>query len=358
MLDRLMRAFKKEKTAPPRTAPTFAPAAPAVTQTRVKSRANIFALLAGAVMAFAPAACGRSPTDDDNPTKVIIIKGKTEPALCSAVASCPEFKPTWPPSQNPHYNEYLFSGRWVRHNPETGEEYKVCEPLERDFCEGDEMPQENMCEPPLCPDVQPCDPIPSRGSENEPVRRPQQAGFPTNSQHPYIDHIYGNPDAFPIIFDDIPDCTPERAELLKQGASYYHCDLLPTCEEKIPYCEPLPRCEDLQSPLSCSTDGSYLFGDLASCRDYMDRVRNLIRHWGVDIGPVLDRACQPSGDGTDGYRPPIIDVVCLPTPECKPGERPGLTPRAGVVDCEGLGMWTSTDPFAPSCDPIPSCKDE
>lgn len=296
-------------------------------------------------LALASANCGGS----------VQVEGDQMEILgCDPVPDCPDI----PSPINPKANFYLDSKRWARIDPESGEVKKVCEPVERDFCSEGQDPEIDKCSLPVCEGAVACDPIPSR-AKNGGYRWPERANYPTSSEQAYsIIYVEHDETRHPIIYDSAPDCEPGESPI---GESYYSCDIIPTCpeEEQIAYCEPLRRCEPGESPIVCEEkDRSVIFEDEQTCKDFMNDVGAFFWRYSLDVSPVMDAACisEMTPHGFEAYRPPVMTIQCLPTPECENGEIAQTITRSIPIDCGRWGSWVSEYSYGLSCDPIKSCR--
>lgn len=280
---------------------------------------------------------------------------------CTSVQYCPQPYKTFNDYQDNNY--YLNSGRWIRIDPVTGITYKVCEPLKGKICDDNETPATDNCLLPECEDSTTCDPIPAKATKDAPERYPDQANFATSvgfDGPPFPMNINENNFSFPVIYDNIPDCEPNE-EPVQPPWFDYGCDLIPTCEQTIPYCDPLPRCKPNQSPIHCQEQNLKL-GDAEMCWDKMDAVDMFfMQAYGLDFPYYAkDKLCEPNPNGD--ISPPRIVIDCLPTPECKDGEFPEKTTAKVEIDCYGWWedgdyySWTSENENSMSCDPIKSCE--
>jgi len=319
---------------------------PGIVRISNKASAQAALVLVGAMAVTG--GCGGKVTVDGNST--IQVQGET----CSPIADCPNPKLS---AQGEYENYYDLSGRWRRYDPTTGEQFKVCEPTQRDFCQEGENPQDDGCEPAVCKNIEPCDPIPSRKKDGAAYRLPDRANFPTSSTHAsLLPWIYSDTTLYPVIYDNTPDCAP--GEKTPDGETYYTCDQLPTCEKTIPYCDPLPRCEEGESPVTCEPPGG-AYGVEQDCINSLNETINLFSFYGLDLSPGANNMCEPEWDSSvneTAYTLPKITMNCLPTPECKDGEQPTDSTLTTQINCEKWGSWLSSYTYAPSCDPIESCK--
>lgn len=319
---------------------------------RVRNRIAAGTLM---VLASLSSACGKVTTEEN------IIIEVNEDIGCTPVPECPEPKISifgGPKEASEKF--YIQSQRWFRINPETEEIIKVCDPTPRDYCEEGENPQEDGCDPPLCEGVQEamCDPVPSL-SPNGPYRFPSQANYPTGpiSQSTRI-YIYNNLTDNPIIFDNVSDCGPDESP---NGETYYSCDVIPTCEETIPYCDPLPRCKAGQSPIACTEEPGQKFSSEEQCTEFLYGEVQSMSHDFSTSSWFSDLECKMVYDESineNVYKLPNIEVVCKVTPECQEGEIPEKTTRTVPIDCGEWGSFSSVDEYAATCDPIKSCDSQ
>lgn len=317
----------------------------------ISRMANSAAARVALVAALSSPGCGSEVTTYD----IVQTGTPTKPVpACSPIPDCPSPTIGVPNTEQPSF--YDESGRWRRINPVTGEQFKVCEPVKRDFCEEGENPQDDGCELPVCENATMCDPIQSikKGSMG---RFPYLANFPRSSGDAFlINYAYNNDVDYPVIYDNVPDCEPSETP---KGDSYYSCDLIETCEDTIPYCDPLPRCKEGESPISCkeNIDGNQ-YGSQEACLEDVYRTANMLSQNALEGYQLADAGCQEEYDESiDEYfwKAPAVDVVCLPTRECEEGEIPVETTSEVDVDCGKWGSWTSYNNYAASCDPIKSC---
>lgn len=308
-----------------------------------------------------------------------------KPALpCDPIPYCPDPKLGLTPY--PTSNFYLETNRWFRVDPATEQIHKVCEPVKMPTCDEtkDETPQKNGCDLPRCPDAKACDPIPSVQSNpfvagGGPYFARDFAHYPTNlyaqsnwSNQGDLSMFWNpqNPIVFPMIFDNVPDCKP--GEKPKEGESYYTCDILPTCAQTIPYCDPLPRCAPGQAAMSFipgdKENDAGLDIPVETCiANLQSRLQFIASPYHVDILPALEKLCGPGGLNQKNNVFVIeAKMNCLPIPECKPGEKPVYNKEGFplTLDLGTLGVVasaTSLDQYeydkygTPSCEPIPSC---
>lgn len=279
---------------------------------------------------------------------------------CSNVPVCPDPKVSlYAGPHEPNENFYTWDRRWFRVDPSTNEIIKVCEPVNPDFCEEGENPEDDGCDAPVCDGVQEamCDPIPSRVPDG-PTRRPDQANFPTKHiRSDIIKYIREDTVGYPVIFDNVPDCGPNGEP--KEGETYYSCDLIPTCEKTIDYCDPLPRCKEGQSPIVCTDVPKAEYPSEETCYDNLYESLYGVGHYGIDTGMWFsDLTCFPRTDENTGktvYPLPTVEVVCRVEPECEEGEMPHIITRETPLDCGKWGFHTSITKRSGSCDPIKSC---
>ncbi len=297
--------------------------------------------------------CGGNVDSNDN------LINQVNDIGCDPVPTCP--RPYLSGAGAFSEDTYLNDQRWFRVNPETNEIIVVCDPTERDFCEEGETPAEDGCSPPVCPGAQEsmCDPVPSRKEQNAPYRGANLANYPTSSEHyQNLPWIQENKLDYPVIFDSAPDC---EAGETPEGDSYYRCDMIPTCESTIPYCEPLRRCEPGESPVTC--EQSYArYGNIDDCHTHANNINQITGAYYIDMSPYWDNnnICGEQYDPDLNeyfYSPPAVTVNCLPVRECANGEEPYRTSITVNVDCGQWGSWTTVSgDYAPSCDPIKSCE--
>lgn len=293
--------------------------------------------------ALAVAACGR--TEIYAPKTV---NQEDTPTLCSQTPRCPDVDLAWLPD---YYN--TSPARVTRIHPNDMSAHAVCDVAAPDYCLAGEDSIIDDCEPPICPDAVACDPLPTL--PNNVFRYPKNANTPTN-------HIggYTIPDNDrrnnPPLFDTAPDC---QEGFTPDGESYFICDPIPTCpkdEQFKDICDPLPRCAEGQSPIQCNIEAEYYrFSDSVDCELRRKMTEDQLQFYfglrglGVDCEPLYFDDIRERG-----FAFPGINVVCLPTPECRPGEIPnGRTNTTVTMECNGV-TWQATN-LGPSCDPIPSC---
>ena len=307
-----------------------------------------------------------------------------KPALpCSPTPYCPDPKLGLTPFDT--YNYYLQSGRWFRVDPTTHQVHKVCEPVKMPVCDETkgETPEQNGCDLPRCADAKTCDPIPSSKVDPMyvgPAFMRNFANYPQAlyAQSNFLDQNYagsgnsmfdGSLDAlnFPMIFDNVPDCKP--GEKPKEGESYYTCDIIPTCAQAIPYCEPLPRCAPGQAAMSFIPGGTENGAPEITVDNCINTVKSrlgfLTSPYHIDPTPAIEKLCGPSGLNPKNHVFVVqAQVNCLPVRECNPGEIPvdTKTPLPITLNLGALGTVASTTgpnyEFGgniPSCEPIPSC---
>lgn len=300
--------------------------------------------LLAALLPVGAAACG-SATVDGN-----VVNG------CSPIPDCP---PVDVSIGGPYHNDdyYLTADRWTRTDPNTGNITKVCDPTDRDFCEGDQTPQTDGCELPVCENAKACDPIPSRPDEKSAQIALDQANLPvtpvgSDFLYNYVDK---DPVQFPVVYDNAPDCPPDYPI---QPNSYLTCDPIPTCDDTFAYCRPLPRCAEGESPITCEDSQNPHFSTQEECVNQAADFGPWASRYGLNFFDIASALCIPEVDpntGEDGWALPAITVKCLPTPECAPGEIPANTTLNTVLDCNKWGKLPSSYTYAPSCDPVKSC---
>lgn len=335
-----------------------------------KSIASKIAILSLGAAALSNASCGNVVVEQnitvnaDGGTTITPDAG-TPNVSCDPIPYCPEvnMKGVGPIGPNQGKDYFNASGRWQRFNPQTGKATEVCQPIQNVTCADDQTSEKDGCAPPICESAKACDPIPSR-KDMDGYRTPDQANFPTSSNAanalPYILNDSVN---FPVIYDNSPDCKLEGSpnEKSPQGETYYSCDVIPTCppDKIIPYCDPLPRCKEGQSPVSCDVEPNsqrYSFQD--DCTQVINNTNNFLGWYRLDANPIIGQMCQPQFDPSINetfYSIPIMNVVCLPTRECADGEIPTNTFASIPMNCNGV-TWTSEQYASLSCDPIKSCK--
>jgi len=283
---------------------------------------------------------------------------------CSPMPDCPNF----PPYPNATESLYDSSGRWRRIDPTTHKEFMVCDPTVRNFCADGQTPEADGCSLPVCENAKTCDPIPSSPSHDV-WRSPDHANFPTSTDQYFnigLNYVYENETLYPTIYDNVPVCQPDESPA---GETYYSCDVIPTCPEEklLKYCDPLPRCADGQQSIKVEDQTNFAFGDLSQCLDYMNtaefitETRGSVSIFGKQNETSLSvTACAGEvSNGTTLYRPPRVEVVCIPTRECLPGEVTASTHHFLVqhIDAGKWGSWTSTSGgYELTCDPIPTCN--
>ncbi len=344
-----MPSFERGRTAPEQTSSREARIL-LPTSRAAYSTVSRAALLAALVTA-GTTGCGSEVTTYD----IVQAGTPTEPVpACSPIPDCPIPTIGVPDTEEPSF--YDQSGRWRRIDPVTGEQFKVCEPVKRDFCEEGENPQDDGCEPPVCENATMCDPIQSaeKGSAG---RYPYLANFPRSSVDAFlINYAYNNDVDYPTIYDITPDCEPGETP---EGDSYYSCDLIETCEDTIPYCDPLPRCKEGESPISCEENvGGYSYYDKEVCLEDLYKTVDMLYQNGLEGYQLADAGCQEEYDESIDefvWRAPLVNVACLPTRECEEGEIPVVTTSTVDVDCGKWGSWVSYSDYTASCDPIKSC---
>lgn len=305
---------------------------------------------------------------------------------CNPIPYCPEVKLNSAALFSQNY--YLQVGRWFRVNPLTHKIHKVCEPVKGTPCDEKkgETPQKDGCDLPVCDDATTCDPIPSskvdpmyegpaflRDFAHFPKTIYGQSNMPNDgfsSSYWFGSSIFdGTPDPikYPMIFDNVPDCKPGQKP--KEGESYYTCDIIPTCDATIPYCEPLPRCEPSQSALSIISQGFESGAPAVSSETCAQNLASsltwLTSHYHVDVALALEKLCGPDGPYPKNHAFTVTaEMHCLPISACKPGEKPvkSSTPLPITIDLGALGTVASTTGpntifggLVPSCEPIPSC---
>jgi hypothetical protein len=299
-----------------------------------KTGRNILKLIAAISATAALQACGEEP------------KEKKEELGCSPVPDCPTFN--IPGESNLYYHRGLF----MRENSATGDLYQVCAPNERNLCEDGQTPANDGCELPVCDNAKACDPVPSR-KENEFVINLDRANIPTSTLEVLYGHRHFDTPSYPVIYDNVPDCAPGQSS---EGSSHFSCDPIPTCEKTFDVCRDLPRCQPGESPITCTEmPGEFLSEQ--QCLDYLVRSYGHLGQHYLTVYQVKEM-CTPEFDpviNQNVYRPPIMEVKCLPVPECQPGERPVSRTLNINFDCGKWGSWISNDTYAPSCDPIKSC---
>jgi len=276
---------------------------------------------------------------------------------CSPVPDCPDIHVNIFGSTDDKYNFYNETGRWERIDPTTGEIHKVCEPTHRNFCVEGQTPQADGCEPPVCENVQACDPIPTRKSWNDGYIYLDRGNFPVNPvPSTYIWLSESDPITFPVIFDNVPDCLPGEKPV--DGDSYYTCDAIPTCAKTIPYCRELPRCAPNQSPVLCEENGeNFTYHD--DCTARMEDYGYFFSKYQLDLNGQTESLCKYEFNpavNENVYHAPGMTVQCIPTPECQAGEEPQDSTLNTTVDCGKWGTFQSSFSIAASCDPIKSCK--
>lgn len=299
---------------------------------------------------------------------------------CSPIPYCPDIKLPFVPWTSVNY--YLQVGRWFRVDPTTHKIHKVCEPVKGIPCDEKkgETPEKDGCDLPVCDDAKMCDPIPSSKVNpmyESPAFQRDFADFPQvkyaqstaydngiSSSYWFGSSLFdGTPDpvSHPMIFDNVPDC--KVGEKPKEGASYYTCDIIPTCEKTIPYCEPLPRCEPGQAAISIISQDSESGLPAISSETCVANLESSLTWmtfpYHVDATPALEKLCGPDGLYPKNHAFTVTATMnCLPVPACKPGEKPveSSTPLPITIDLGTLGKVASTTgSYAPSCEPIPSC---
>ena len=184
---------------------------------------------------------------------------------------------------------------------------------------------------------------------------PYSANLPTDSSFSFYNPFeFENRQRYPIIFDKTPDCAPGESPAAE---SYYTCDLIPTCKETIPYCDPLPRCNPGQSPISCEENANMeRFSNKNDCDKQYNNVINWLGWQGVNSDPLTIYAelCEKKHDGSineDYYQMPLITVNCRHIPECSDGEVPVEKPLDLYLQC---GKWYTEQ--RPSTTPPPAIR--
>lgn len=336
---------------------------PALNRILNRTSARMAAFL-GTIAALTTTSCGGRVEVDEN---IIVVNADAgiEPDAklpCRPIPDCPtvpvsgisnEGKP------NPDY--YFQTNRWYRINPQTKQSIKVCEPFHRAECTPEQDPVKDNCDLPVCPDAKSCDPVPARNNKEAPYRYPYQADIPTTSSFsmpsPYYFDQY--PQAFPVIFDNVPDCAQGESP---KAESYLTCDPVPTCAATIPYCDPLPRCAQGESPISCEeSEQSPKYATLQDCVDGLVNTSYHLTGQGIrlDVANYNSELCEKKYDSSINetyYQAPLISVNCRHIPECANGEIPHDASITFNVTC---GKWFSgqaVDDYSASCDPIKSCK--
>ncbi|MBD3330851.1 hypothetical protein GF354_04975 [Candidatus Peregrinibacteria bacterium] len=289
---------------------------------------------------------------------------------CSVVAACPEpGLPSWY-SDN---NYYLDQDRWVRINPVTSEAIKVCEPIKGIVCRDGETPDVDDCMKP-CEGVEAavCDPVPSRQDPMEPYNFLNQANVPTSSLDwgSWIDPQENRID-YPVVYDNPPDCEEGQNN---EGETYLVCDEVSTCPEdqQIDYCRPQARCEEGQSPISCSSVEGYAATE-ETCQRITDQTIRMLNYYQLLsdytdeelVDSLHNFVCDPqTGDPEAVHQIPEVKIDCLPTPECEGDQRPEYITREIQLRCE----YTTSDgvthtwerdtqnDWSSTCDPIKSCE--
>ncbi len=338
--------------------PELSPQSPAVKRIFNRISAKVTVLLS----TLAAASCGGKVEVDEN---IIIIdtpdaQTPDAPEACNPIPNCPAVPVSIYDPQQTDPDYYFESDRWYRINPETQEVTIVCEPVHKQECSPGQNPHEDNCTIPVCKDAKTCDPIPSAKSKDQPWRMPYSANLPTDSSFSFYNPFeFENRQRYPIIFDKTPDCAPGESPAAE---SYYTCDLIPTCKETIPYCDPLPRCNPGQSPISCEENANMeRFSNKNDCDKQYNNVINWLGWQGVNSDPLTIYAelCEKKHDGSineDYYQMPLITVNCRHIPECSDGEVPVEKPLDLYLQCGKWYTGTTTFDYAPSCDPIRSCK--
>jgi len=286
---------------------------------------------------------------------------------CTPVSECPipDFNAVYIGESEPQPNFLDTSGRWRRFDPTTGEAIIVCEPHPRVYCSENQTPETDNCFAPVCDGAydRMCDPIPSRAEGTS--RMPggmTVANFPTYSDEYYDwNNINSRADVYPVIFDNIPDA--ENPDDLN-GETQYNYDLIPTCppERQIDYCRPIRRCQNGESPISCTAGGTRV-SSAVDCSPMILDIDDWLSNYNLTLMDVPVRAdlCTQSFDASINetvYTAPVVELRCLPIPECEDGELPYDTHPVINMECNGQTWTTGNENWVmPSCDPIRSCVD-
>lgn len=331
---------------------------------RVSNR--ISAKVALLLSALAASSCGGNVTVGDNmlgdypDAQAPDAQAPDAEHACSPVPNCPAVPVSIYNPQQPDEDYYFETDRWYRINPETKDVTIVCEPVHKEECAPGQTPQKDNCTIPICKDAKTCDPVPSAKSKDQPWRMPYVANLPINSDSSFYNPFeFENHQRYPIIFDNTPDCAPGETPATE---SYYTCDIIPTCEKTIPYCDPLPRCNPGQSPISCEESPKMQrFSYKDDCTENYNNLINWLAMQGVNPDPITLNAdlCEKKHDDSineDYYQMPLISVNCRHIPECADGEVPVKKAAEIYYDCGKWYQGSQTFDYAPSCDPIKSCK--
>ena len=297
---------------------------------------------------------------------------------CSPIPDCPrDYDP---------FEDYLESQRETRRDPKTGQITQICistsptviceedevdiycvtEPLP--LCKEDEDRENKNCKIPACEDATSCDPVPSRKT-GEPKTFPDRSGLPTRTDNDdvlkYSEDDFANQIFYNAIFDNVADCEEGVAP---DGYIYMPCDQIKTCDDdtQIKSCRTLPRCEENEPPVSCEKRTETNWAEIPNheelCFKVMETTEDLLFLYGLGLRNINKKAHAGLSDITlaacspgNNYIPPIIEIKCLPTPECQEGEKPQEVSRTHIIDCGEFGSVTNTFDKAASCDPIPDC---
>lgn len=321
-------------------------------------------LIPVAAIAFNASACGGNSMAEDSfvgaDAGVDVVQEAREdveadvPNMCLPVADCPQIFE----DKDTSLSYWLDESRYARINPVDGSVHDICEPVPRNYCDEGEIPEKDLCFPPVCPNVEMCDPLLSIGpflKDSYPSLRryPDRANFPTViGPYPPIKNEHVSSVSRPLIIDNMGDCGSDSAPLPWDSYPAL-CDPIPTCDETFEYCDPLPRCKEGQAPVTCTYDDEGLNTPEIYCASDVEGFRYGMLEYGYEVGTFLNEAV--CGKGT-GYDMPVFTINCLDTPECADGEKITSVTKSIEIDCGSLGKFTTEPVHTISCDPVKSCE--
>jgi hypothetical protein len=334
---------------------------PAANRISNRASAKVVALLA-ALAGISNVSCGGKVEVNE---EIIVVEAPDAQApdaqvVCDPIPNCPAVPVSIYNSNPPDENFYFETDRWYRINPETKEVIVVCEPIHKQECQEGQDPQKDKCSIPVCKDAKTCDPIPSMAGKNQPWRMPYQANLPSNSDFSHYNPFeFDDAGRYPMIFDNVSDC-PNG--VFPESETYYTCDILPTCEKTIPYCDPIPRCQPGQSPISCEDSPTMQrYSYKGTCQEDYNNIVSWLARQGINPDPITLNAdlCEEKYDSANNekyYQMPLITIDCRNISECTDGEVPVKKSVDINLHCGKWYTGTETYDYSLSCDPIKSCK--